>query len=140
MGETGQILKRLMNRGCGFDLPSSNCSTLRAARTGDIELLTKALDSGEDIDVRRAQMSALHWAVIYGQVDAALMLIERGADVNAGCPLRSCAASNSISDTDALRVAEALVASGAAGDEETLELAEIRGKAKLAAFLAAHTD
>ncbi|MEX0347380.1 MAG: ankyrin repeat domain-containing protein [Rhizobiaceae bacterium] len=61
-----------------------------AARNGDIETLTRLLDEGAPVDEAGAA-HPLHYACLKGQVGAASLLLERGADPNAdsilGTPL-----------------------------------------------------
>lgn len=91
----------------------------QAARDGDMPLLEKSLASGEAIDSRIQGYSGLHLAIIYGHVDAALLLISRGADPNLmvgdgdETPLHTCALSNTMSDNESATVAKELLKHGA---------------------------
>jgi hypothetical protein len=125
----------------------------KAAREGDLASLRKHLDAGADLEARLQGYTPLHLAVIYGQAEAALELIERGADLNARDPLGHdplmiASASNSITDEDAARVARVLLERGVSvygpkgpeanpmlGEYTPLYLAEDRKKSNLARVL-----
>src|SRR5215469_16666423 len=91
----------------------------RAARDGDMALLNEALASGEPIDSLIQGYSGLHLAITFGHIDAALLLISKGANVNLRVrdgnetPLHVCALTNSLSDSDSATVASALLSHGA---------------------------
>jgi hypothetical protein len=91
----------------------------RAGRDGDIGLLQEAIASGEAIDATIQGYSGLHLAILYGHVDAALLLISKGANPNlltggdGETPLHLCALSNSLSDSESAIVAQALINHGA---------------------------
>jgi hypothetical protein len=119
-----------------------------AARDGDLDGLRLALSrDGADLDATHQGFTGLHLAIIYGQVDAALLLLAEGADPgkpdpSGDAPLDSCALSESLDDEDSARVGEALLAAGAdprrvgsTGGSPAV-IAELRGKPKLAALLA----
>src|SRR5262249_50478295 len=120
-----------------------------SAWNGDLASLSDALASGnEDVDSLRGGYSGLHLAILGGYVDAALMLISHGADPNrkaptGNTPLHFCASARELTDEDSARLATALLARGAnpsSVDREGLlprELAELRGKSKLADVLLA---
>ena len=57
-----------------------------AARTGDLEGIKRYLDEGADINELsdEADLSPLSWATLFGQLKAAELLLEHGADVNTG--------------------------------------------------------
>jgi ankyrin repeat protein len=117
-----------------------------AAREGDVAAMRRHLDAGLDIEARLQRYTALHLAVIYGKVEAALELIARGADVRAHDPqgqdaLTLAASSTWIADDAAARVARALLERGASphgpeqADHAPLFLARLRKKNALAAVL-----
>lgn len=120
-----------------------------SARDGDLAALRTALSSGGEnvVDSLHQGYTGLHLAILYGHVDAALLLIARGADVNktdpmGDPPLILCAAANSLPDQDSARIARALLSSGAApgyanrSGSTARELAEIRGKSAMVEVLA----
>lgn len=118
----------------------------RAARTGDLLLLEQAFAAGDDLNVRKSTMTALHWAVAFAHPEAALRLIRRGADVTVAnatgsTALESCAASRDLGDQDAARVAAELLKRWVADKTKeqhlrtALAIAENRGKVQLAQLL-----
>lgn len=64
-------------------MPSKVQEFIDAARHGNVELLEKMLDEGEDINAvyNKKGDSALKTAARFGKVDAVKFLIERGADL-----------------------------------------------------------
>src|SRR5262249_230868 len=74
----------------------------QAARDGNIPLLADAIASGKPIDSTIQGYSGLHLAILHGHVDAALLLISKGANPNLivgdgdETPLHLCALSNSL--------------------------------------------
>jgi len=137
----------------GAKLSKPQTGLAKAAREGDMAALGKHLDEGADLETRLQGYTPLHLAVLYGQAEAALELIGRGADVHARDPqgedpLMLAALSNSITDADAARVAQALLERGVSvygpkgpaanpnfGEYTPLYMAENRKKTKLAALL-----
>jgi hypothetical protein len=125
----------------------------KAAREGDMASLKKHLDAGADLEARLQGYTPLHLAVLYGQAEAALELIARGANINALDPdgedsLMLTALSNTISDADAARIARTLLKRGVSvygprgpmakpsnGEYTPLYMARNRKKAKLIAVL-----
>jgi hypothetical protein len=125
----------------------------KAAREGDMAALRKYLDAGADLEARLQGYAPLHLAVLYGQAEAALELIGRGADVNARDPqgedpLMLTALSNSITDADAARIARVLLERGVSvygprgpeanpryGEYTPLYMAKNRKKTKLGIVL-----
>jgi len=55
-----------------------------AAKKGDVAAVAAALDAGADVNERDGFATPLYYAVSRQHLDAAKLLIERGADVNAG--------------------------------------------------------
>ncbi len=121
-----------------------------AARDGDLDGLRLAVSrDGADLDATHQGFTGLHLAIIYGQPEAALLLLAEGADPgkpdpSGDAPLDSCALSDSLDDEDSARVAEALIAAGADPNRvgstggSPRVIAELRGKPKLAAVLIDH--
>ncbi len=118
-----------------------------AAREGDLAGLRDAIASNNaDVDSPLVGCTGLHLAILYGRVDAALLLVAHGADVNKpvhfdSTPLALCASSNGLSDEDSVRIALALLSKGA---DPTLmdstgntprSIAESRNKWKLVELL-----
>lgn len=80
-----------------FPLTCHATAILDAAKKGDVAAITAALDAGADINEMDAFAAPLYHAVNRQHVDAAELLIERGADVNAatktgGTPLMAAVA------------------------------------------------
>jgi uncharacterized protein len=137
----------------GLDSIPPELGLVRAARDGDLTALRTHLERGTPLENRSQGYTALHMAILYGKVDAALELIARGADLRATDPLGHdplliAASSNSIADADAARVARALLEKGVSpngpsgphadpliGEYTPLYLAKIRGKVELAEVL-----
>src|SRR5262249_18122693 len=97
--------------------------------------------SGEPIDSQIQGYSGLHLAILHAHVDAALLLISKGANPNLltgddddETPLHLCALSNSLSDSDSATVARALLSHGAdktvrtATGHTAASFAEVRNK------------
>lgn len=111
-----------------------------AARDGNLTALRDSLTSEiEDVDSTHQGYTGLHLAILYGKVDAGLLLIAHGADVNrvdpsGNSPLDLCALSNSLSDQESARLARALLSNGADPSRvgptgnPPRSLAEMRGK------------
>jgi len=56
---------------------------LDAARKGDLERVQQLLDSGADINQRdKTGFTALHWAAMANRKKVAVLLIQKGADIN----------------------------------------------------------
>lgn len=124
--------------------------TARAARDGNMPLLEEAIASGELIDATIQGYSGLHLAILRGHIDAALLLISKGANPNLvvgddgdETPLQLCALSNSLSDSDSATVARALLSHGAdqatttSSGHTAASLAKSRGKTSLLRVLSA---
>lgn len=114
----------------------------RAAQKGDIEAIRGALDAGENIDSELGGVAALCLAIMAGHPDAAILLIEKGANLGvppAGgrSPLVACA--GSLPEADAIRVSATILARG--GNSE-ISLAYVAASSKwkmeLAQFLVQH--
>ena len=129
--------------------PSKSKTALaKAARDGDLPSVRKLLDAGADPEIRLQGFTALNLAVLYGNADAALELIGRGADIHAkdpagADPLMTTASTNGLGDADAARIARALLERGAdphaprgrGGGNTPLSMAKNRKKAALAKVL-----
>jgi cytochrome c len=69
---------------CLVPLPSHAEAIHDAAKKGDAAAITAALDAGADVNEPDKFSTPLYYAVSRQHVDAARLLIARGADVNAG--------------------------------------------------------
>jgi uncharacterized protein len=88
------------------------------ARENDLHGLRAALSEGWSVDGRLRGDPAIHLAILYGHIDAALELLATGAnpmlaDQRGHLPLTVCALSNSLSDEHAATIARCLIARGA---------------------------
>ena len=63
-----------------------------AAKAGNIDTMTRLLNEGADVDGAANGLTALFIACENGQVDAAQLLLDRGADL--GCLTRVASAPN----------------------------------------------
>ena len=54
-----------------------------AAKTGDVAAITAALDAGADVNASDGTATPLYFAVRRGHLEAAKLLIERGAEARA---------------------------------------------------------
>lgn len=81
-----------------------------AVRNGNQSALRDVLSPGlANVDSTHQGYTGLHLAILYGNVDAAILLIAHEADVNrtdtsGNSPLDLCALSNSLSDEDSSRL------------------------------------
>lgn len=115
-----------------------------AAMRGDLNELARELNEGGDCNQIAQRLPAVDWAILYRQPQAAILLLERGANPNAPdferqAPLTICALSQ-MSDEESLLVARALLQRGADlnysnNGWNALHFAENRKKPKLAEFL-----
>ena len=53
-----------------------------AARDGDIEAIKQHIAEGADVNALHFEMPPLTWAVTMGQIEAAELLLQHGADIN----------------------------------------------------------
>ena len=95
----------------------SKTALAKAARDGDLPTIRALLDAGADLECRLQGFTALNFAVMYGNADAALELIARGADLRAEDPVGSdplmvTALTNALADADAARIAKTLLERG----------------------------
>lgn len=69
-------------------LSIAGCATQlhTASGDGDIKTVVELLDKGKyDINARAYDCTPLHYAAIYGQINTARLLLDRGADIHAKC-------------------------------------------------------
>jgi hypothetical protein len=118
----------------------------KAAKSGDLKAIREALAVGEDINALSIQrFTPLSLAIRYQHVEAAILLVNQGADVDLRCwehtPLMDCALTRDLSDEDASKIACALLERGAnvnapsGTDDNALSYAENRDKKQLQALL-----
>ena len=69
---------------CLIPLPSQAAAIHDAAKKGDAAAITAALDAGADVNEPDGFATPLYYAVSRQHLDAAKLLIDRGADVNVG--------------------------------------------------------
>jgi cytochrome c len=84
---------------CLIPVTSQAAAIHDAAKKGDIAAIAAALDAGANVNESDGLAAPLHYAVNRQHLDAAKLLIERGADVNAvskigGTPLMAAVAKN----------------------------------------------
>jgi len=111
----------------------------RAAQKGDIEKIRQAIAAGESINSAVQGIPAVRLAIMYGHPDAAIFLIENGAEVvGDASPLVGCA---HLEEAAAIRVATAVVARGGISTEQlsvAYDAASSAWKMELANFLVQH--
>ncbi|GAB4268687.1 MAG: hypothetical protein Kow0092_22520 [Deferrisomatales bacterium] len=94
--EAGAVMVRLGRRGlgawafvaallcaCTSSAPAPELSLHEAARHGRTDALRRRLDAGADPNLRAAGATPLHWAALRGHREAAALLLDRGAAVDA---------------------------------------------------------
>lgn len=86
---------------CLIPLTSQAAAIHDAAKKGDIAAIAAALDAGANVNEPDGYATPLYYAVSRQHLDAAKLLIERGADVNAGSkiggpPLMAAVAKNKL--------------------------------------------
>lgn len=65
-------------------IANSTTLLLNAAESGDAAALSKALQSGADVDAKNlGGLTAMLWAAIGGHVDCLSLLVKAGADIEA---------------------------------------------------------
>ena len=84
---------------CSIPLESQAAAIHDAAKKGDVGAIAAALDAGANVNESDGLAAALHYAVNRQHLDAAKLLVERGADVNAvsklgGTPLMAAVTKN----------------------------------------------
>jgi hypothetical protein len=87
--------------------------------------------------------TALHYAILYGHVEAVALLLESGADPNledlhGTKPLEHCALTDALDGLAALEVTQLLLRSGAHAIETAKTYAEERGKSGMASLVRKH--
>ncbi len=102
-----------------------------AAKNGDTAAITAALDAGADVNDPDKFATPLYYAVSRQHLDAARLLIDRGADVNAGLkvsgpPLKAAVAKSKL-ELITLLLAHGADPSLTAGDETVLHVAVRNG-------------
>jgi hypothetical protein len=88
-----------------------------AAREGNLGVMRELQEQGADLEVRLQGYTPLHLAIIYGQMEAAIALINWGADLFALDPegqdsLMLTTLTNGLADHDAAQVAKELLKRG----------------------------
>lgn len=116
---------------CLIPLTSRAAAIHDAAKKGDVAAIAAALDAGADVNEFDAFATPLYHAVNRQHLDAAKLLIERGADVNVGTkigapPLAAAVAKNKL-EFIVLLLAHGADPNAAAGDETALHVAVKRG-------------
>lgn len=118
-----------------------------AARDRDVARLSIALESASSrIDELHQGYSALHYAILNGDLEIVRILLREGADPNlkdhtGTTPLELCALTNAVADNESCAIAGRLLQAGADRDhvtesgESAKSFAEARGKTLLAALL-----
>jgi cytochrome c len=116
---------------CLIPLTSQAAAIHDAAKKGDMAAITAALDAGANINDPDAFATPLYYAVSRQHLDAAKLLIDRGADVNAGSkvggpPLKAAVAKGKI-ELITLLLAHGADPNVAVGDQTVLHEAVRRG-------------
>jgi cytochrome c len=116
---------------CLIPLTSQAAGIHDAAKKGDIAAITAALDAGANVNEPDAFTTLLYYAVSRQHIDAAKLLIDRGADVNAGSkvagpPLKAAVAKSNI-ELITLLLAHGADPNVAVGDQTVLHEAVRRG-------------
>ena len=105
-----------------------------AARAGDLERVTKALDAGADVNARtRYGATALTFAADKGHLEVVKLLISRGADVNAQDSFYQMRALDMAMQNDHTAVVVLLLQRGSRGAGRVLVRAAQAGNATIAA-------
>ena len=116
---------------CLVPLTSQAAAIHDAAKKGDTAALTVALDTGANVNEPDKFATPLYYAVSRQHLDAAKLLISRGADANAGSkvsgpPLKAAVAKSKL-ELIALLLEHGADPNVAAGDETVLHLAVRNG-------------
>jgi cytochrome c len=116
---------------CSIPLTSQAAAIHDAAKKGDIAAIAAALDAGANVNDFDVFATPLYYAVNRQHLDAAKLLIERGADVSAGTkngdpPLMAAVARNKL-EFIALLLAHGADPNSTAGHETALHVAVKHG-------------
>ncbi|WP_353646128.1 ankyrin repeat domain-containing protein [Mesorhizobium sp. WSM2239] len=116
---------------CLIPMTSQAAAIHDAAKKGDIAAIAAALDAGANVNESDGLAAPLHYAINRQRLDAAKLLIERGADVNAvskigGTPLMAAVAKNRF-EFITLLLAHGANPNSTAGKQTPLHLAVKRG-------------
>jgi cytochrome c len=116
---------------CLIPLPSKADAIHDAAKQGDTAAIAAALDAGADANAPDKFATPLYYVVSRNRLDAARLLIARGADVNAGSkvsgpPLKPAVAKSRV-ELIALLLEHGADPNAAAGDETVLHQAVKNG-------------
>jgi cytochrome c len=116
---------------CLMPLTSQAAAIHDAAKKGDMAAITAALDAGANVNDPDAFATPLYYAVSRQHLDAAKLLIDRGADVNAGSkiggPPLKAAIAKSKPELITLLLAHGADPNVAVGDQTALHEAVRRG-------------
>ena len=113
----GNTVKAVTQEDDGRIIPEPSIIAI-SARDGEIEKLKEAIDSGFDINSKLQGYTGLQLALLYGKAEAAMLLIENGANTNELAPdgispMQACALSNALADEDCAILAKELLLYGA---------------------------
>ncbi|WP_258122289.1 ankyrin repeat domain-containing protein [Mesorhizobium onobrychidis] len=116
---------------CLIPLTSQAAAIHDAAKKGDMAAITAALDAGANVNDPDGFATPLYYAVSRQHLDAAKLLIDRGADVNAGSkiggpPLKVAVAKNKL-ELITLLLAHGADPNSAVGDQTVLHEAVRHG-------------
>jgi ankyrin repeat protein len=137
------IIERLLKAGADPNLamPSGETPLMTAARTGKVPALAALIAGGADLNAKESLkgQTALLWALSGPHVEAARLLIEKGADIhlasNSGfTPLMMATRHNSLDAVKLLLDRGATVDEKAADGSTPLHVAAVRGHVELAKF------
>src|SRR5262245_50958861 len=130
-GQLMRVRMLLLMCFCLIPLTSEAAALHDAAKKGDIAAIAAALEAGANVNDFDVFATPLYYAVNKQHLDAAKLLIERGADVNAGTkigdtPLMAAVARNRL-EFIALLLAHGANPNSTAGNQTALHVAVRRG-------------